>query len=91
VNKFFSANCAACHAGGNNVIMPEKTLKLDALEANQMNSVEAPFSLTALLQGYSLELGALYGLVRIRTVHARPGPVFTCWEVKSVYLERLNL
>jgi len=50
-----------------------------------------PFSLTALLQGYSLELGALYGLVRIRTVHARPGPVFTCWEVKSVYLERLNL
>jgi len=39
--QIFSANCAACHAGGNNVIMPEKTLKLDALEANQMNSVEA--------------------------------------------------
>jgi len=50
-----------------------------------------PFSLTALLQGYSLELGALYGLVRIRTVHAHPGPVFTCWEVTSVFLERLNL
>nr|YP_009968320.1 cytochrome c6 [Cyanidiococcus yangmingshanensis]QMX77421.1 cytochrome c6 [Cyanidiococcus yangmingshanensis]UNJ16036.1 cytochrome c553 [Cyanidioschyzonaceae sp. 3]WDB00472.1 cytochrome c553 [Cyanidiococcus yangmingshanensis] len=39
--QIFSANCAACHAGGNNVIMPEKTLKLDALEANQMNNVEA--------------------------------------------------
>merc|ERR1712137_761684 len=27
----FSANCAACHAGGNNVIAAEKTLKKDAL------------------------------------------------------------
>jgi cytochrome c6 len=25
--KIFTANCSACHAGGNNVIMPEKTLK----------------------------------------------------------------
>lgn len=37
----FTANCAACHAGGNNVIMPEKTLKKDALEANGMNTVSA--------------------------------------------------
>ncbi len=37
----FTANCSACHAGGNNVIMPEKTLKKDALETNQMNSVKA--------------------------------------------------
>lgn len=28
----FSANCAACHAGGQNVIMPEKTLQKDALD-----------------------------------------------------------
>jgi len=28
----FSGNCAACHAGGQNVIMPEKTLEQDALE-----------------------------------------------------------
>lgn len=27
----FSGNCAACHAGGQNVIMPEKTLQQDAL------------------------------------------------------------
>ena len=27
----FNANCAACHAGGNNVIQNEKTLKKDAL------------------------------------------------------------
>jgi cytochrome c6 len=39
--KIFSANCAACHAGGNNVIMAAKTLKKDALEANGMNSIEA--------------------------------------------------
>ncbi|CAN0358516.1 unnamed protein product [Pylaiella littoralis] len=37
----FTANCSACHAGGNNVIMPEKTLKKDALGTNQMNSVSA--------------------------------------------------
>jgi cytochrome c6 len=39
--RIFTANCAACHAGGNNVIMPEKTLKKDALESNGMNAVSA--------------------------------------------------
>ena len=39
--RIFTANCAACHAGGNNVIMPEKTLKKDILEANGMNTVSA--------------------------------------------------
>ena len=39
--QVFSANCTACHAGGNNAIMPEKTLKKDALEENGMNSVVA--------------------------------------------------
>ena len=31
--QIFNANCAACHAGGQNVIMPEKTLEKEALEA----------------------------------------------------------
>ncbi|HEY9693152.1 MAG TPA: c-type cytochrome [Oculatellaceae cyanobacterium] len=39
--KIFSANCAACHMGGNNVIMANKTLKKEALEKYGMNSVEA--------------------------------------------------
>ena len=39
--RIFTATCAACHAGGNNVIMPEKTLKEDALTTNGMNSVDA--------------------------------------------------
>ena len=39
--KVFSANCAACHMGGNNVVMANKTLKKDALEKYQMNSLEA--------------------------------------------------
>lgn len=39
--RIFSANCSACHAGGNNVIIPEKTLKKDVLAANGMNSVNA--------------------------------------------------
>eukprot|EP00571_Detonula_confervacea_P012788 CAMPEP_0172299408 /NCGR_PEP_ID=MMETSP1058-20130122/1731_1 /TAXON_ID=83371 /ORGANISM="Detonula confervacea, Strain CCMP 353" /LENGTH=136 /DNA_ID=CAMNT_0013008855 /DNA_START=61 /DNA_END=471 /DNA_ORIENTATION=- len=30
--QVFNANCAACHAGGQNVIMPEKTLEKDALD-----------------------------------------------------------
>ena len=29
----FNSNCAACHAGGQNVIMPEKTLEKEALES----------------------------------------------------------
>nr|SCW22903.1 Cytochrome c553 [Nemalion sp. H.1444] len=39
--QIFNANCAACHAGGNNAIITEKTLKKDVLEANAMNSVDA--------------------------------------------------
>lgn len=29
----FNGNCAACHAGGQNVIMPEKTLEKEALDS----------------------------------------------------------
>nr|YP_009296064.1 cytochrome c553 [Schizymenia dubyi]AOM64999.1 cytochrome c553 [Schizymenia dubyi] len=39
--QIFSANCSACHNGGNNVIMPEKTLQKDVLEKNEMNTVDA--------------------------------------------------
>ncbi len=39
--KIFNANCAACHMGGRNVVMATKTLKKDALEKYQMNSLEA--------------------------------------------------
>lgn len=38
--KVFSANCAACHMGGNNVIMANKTLKKDALEQYGMNDAD---------------------------------------------------
>lgn len=39
--QVFSNNCSACHAGGNNAIMPEKTLKKGALEENSMNTIVA--------------------------------------------------
>ena len=39
--KIFSANCAACHAGGRNVIMADKALKKEALEKYGMDSSEA--------------------------------------------------
>ncbi|MGD1918411.1 MAG: cytochrome c6 PetJ [Pleurocapsa sp.] len=39
--KIFSANCAACHAGGNNVVHGAKTLKKEALDKYEMNSLEA--------------------------------------------------
>nr|YP_009684065.1 cytochrome c553 [Lessonia spicata]YP_010990761.1 cytochrome c553 [Lessonia nigrescens]QDP13889.1 cytochrome c553 [Lessonia spicata]QWK42662.1 cytochrome c553 [Lessonia spicata]WOX59794.1 cytochrome c553 [Lessonia nigrescens] len=37
----FVANCSACHVGGANVIMVDKTLKKDALDRNSMNTVDA--------------------------------------------------
>ena len=30
--QVFSSNCAACHIGGNNAVMAQKTQKVDALE-----------------------------------------------------------
>ena len=39
--KIFTANCAACHMGGGNVVMANKTLKKDALEKYGMASLEA--------------------------------------------------
>lgn len=39
--QIFTANCAACHLGGNNLIIPDKTLQSDVLERNEMNSVQA--------------------------------------------------
>ncbi|MBW4532427.1 MAG: c-type cytochrome [Pleurocapsa minor HA4230-MV1] len=38
--KIFSANCAACHAGGKNVINGAKTLQKEALDKYEMNSLE---------------------------------------------------
>lgn len=40
-SKIFSANCAACHLGGRNVVMATKTLQKDALEKYEMNCLEA--------------------------------------------------
>ena len=39
--KIFSANCAACHAGGNNLVNATKTLKKEALDKYEMNSLDA--------------------------------------------------
>ena len=33
--QIFDGNCAACHAGGQNVIVPEKTLEKDVRRATQ--------------------------------------------------------
>lgn len=35
--QLFSANCAACHMGGGNVVNAERTLKAEALEAYLAN------------------------------------------------------
>lgn len=39
--QIFSANCAACHAGGKNVVNPAKTLSKADLDGNSMASAEA--------------------------------------------------
>jgi len=36
--KIFKNNCIVCHAGGNNLIIPEKNLRKETLEANGMNT-----------------------------------------------------
>ena len=37
----FHVNCSVCHAGGNNIIIPEKNLKKQTLEENGMNNLNA--------------------------------------------------
>nr|QCI05041.1 cytochrome c553 [Callithamnion tetricum] len=39
--QVFSANCMGCHAGGNNVLMPEKTLQKEALENFGMDNIQS--------------------------------------------------
>lgn len=39
--KIFANNCASCHLGGKNVVMPSKTLAKADLEKYGMNSLEA--------------------------------------------------
>jgi len=39
--QLFQANCAACHAGGTNRVMANKTLKKEALAKYNMDSKEA--------------------------------------------------
>eukprot|EP00933_Yihiella_yeosuensis_P007277 TRINITY_DN112231_c0_g1_i1.p1 TRINITY_DN112231_c0_g1~~TRINITY_DN112231_c0_g1_i1.p1 ORF type:complete len:184 (-),score=43.62 TRINITY_DN112231_c0_g1_i1:10-561(-) len=38
--EVFAANCAACHAGGNNAVQPDKKLKKEALTQYGMYDVE---------------------------------------------------
>lgn len=40
--QIFSANCAACHMGGGNVVNAERTLKKEALEAYLANYSSGP-------------------------------------------------
>jgi cytochrome c6 len=39
--QIFRKNCMVCHIGGNNLIIPEKNLKKETLEANGMNNINA--------------------------------------------------
>jgi cytochrome c6 len=37
----FLQNCSVCHRGGNNIIIPEKNLRKETLQANGMDQLEA--------------------------------------------------
>ena len=39
--KLFSMYCMPCHAGGNNLIIPEKNLKIETLENLGINNSES--------------------------------------------------
>ncbi|WAC46451.1 c-type cytochrome [Pseudomonas sp. SL4(2022)] len=45
--KVFSANCAACHAGGKNVIMPKKDLSEASLSNSGMFETQAIYMIVA--------------------------------------------
>ena len=38
-NAVFDKNCASCHAGGKNVMNPDKTLSKESLEKNGVNNL----------------------------------------------------
>ena len=40
-NEIFKTNCSSCHAGGDNNVNPDKTLKMESLEKNGVNSLGA--------------------------------------------------
>lgn len=43
--EVFDANCATCHSGGGNILIPYKTLKKDAIE----KYLDGGFNVTAIL------------------------------------------
>ena len=43
--EVFNNNCAACHTGGGNTLMPERTLKKDAIE----KYLEGGYNLSAII------------------------------------------
>jgi cytochrome c6 len=46
--QVFSANCAACHMGGGNVVNAERTLKADALKAYLAGYADGPEAAVAM-------------------------------------------
>ena len=40
-NDVFHKNCGTCHAGGNNIMNPDKTLTKESLEKNGVNTLDA--------------------------------------------------
>lgn len=40
-NEVFDKNCSSCHAGGKNIMNPDKTLSMESLEKNGVNSLGA--------------------------------------------------
>ncbi len=47
----FTSNCAACHSGGLNAVVQQKTLKADALKTYEKDSIEAIVNQVANGQG----------------------------------------
>ena len=40
-NEVFAKNCAACHAGGKNIMNPDKTLTMESLGKNGVATLDA--------------------------------------------------
>ncbi len=66
----FDKTCASCHAGGNNIMNPDKTLKQESLEKNGVNNLAAIKALVAKGNGPMPAFGASLDAAQIDSVAA---------------------
>jgi cytochrome c6 len=68
--EIFAKNCNACHAGGKNMINPAKTLSINDLKSNQMDSEAAIITLVTTGKPPMPAFGSILSEEQIKNVAA---------------------